>query len=379
METSTTRSPGRDAAWLLGALGAGAALMYALDPVAGRRRRALARDQAVSLTRTGQDRLAGVAKDVRNRAQGVVAEAQARLRPEGPVPERVLEARVRERIGRSASHPGPIDVDVRDGHVTLSGPVLAAEAAQLLADVSGVRGVASVEDRLERHETAGDVPALQGGATRGPAGTLDPRRTRLVAAAAGTALVGWAARRGGPLGWLAGLGGVAALAGLGTRTRGIRVQDAVTVDAPVQHVFEFWCRPENLPTFMRHVREVRPLGNGRYHWVVDGPAGAPVEWDARTTRVEANRVIAWRTEPGSLVAHSGIVRFTPVGEDGTRVAVDLRYDPPGGAAGHAVAVALGTDPQRRVGEDLERMRTSILQGMPPRDATHELLPEGTTT
>ena len=71
-----------DPSMLLGffALGAafGAAVMYALDPDMGRRRRALARDQVIhaghELGDLGAD-VRGRAQDMRNRAQGAAIEA----------------------------------------------------------------------------------------------------------------------------------------------------------------------------------------------------------------------------------------------------------------------------------------------------------------
>ena len=54
--------------------GLGAVAMYVLDPVSGRRRRAIARDKAVSTAQDAVDTLQGTARDLTNRAKGVVAE-----------------------------------------------------------------------------------------------------------------------------------------------------------------------------------------------------------------------------------------------------------------------------------------------------------------
>ena len=62
---------------------AGATLAYLLDPTQGRRRRALVRDKAYSQVKTLQDRAPKIAKDLRNRAHGLVAETRRLLgRPE---------------------------------------------------------------------------------------------------------------------------------------------------------------------------------------------------------------------------------------------------------------------------------------------------------
>jgi hypothetical protein len=59
---------------------AGALAMYFWDPVSGRRRRALFRDQLVHMRHEIEDTAEGLAKDVRNRAQGVAAETRGAMR-----------------------------------------------------------------------------------------------------------------------------------------------------------------------------------------------------------------------------------------------------------------------------------------------------------
>jgi len=64
---------------LLAAAGAGAALAYLLDPKQGRQRRAMVRDKIKMV----QKRAPKIAKDLQNRAHGVVAETRRFLgRPE---------------------------------------------------------------------------------------------------------------------------------------------------------------------------------------------------------------------------------------------------------------------------------------------------------
>lgn len=55
-------------------LGAGAALMYFLDPDRGGRRRALARNKAVGLSNDASEAISGAAADLSNRAYGLYAE-----------------------------------------------------------------------------------------------------------------------------------------------------------------------------------------------------------------------------------------------------------------------------------------------------------------
>jgi hypothetical protein len=69
-------SPG-DIALLLGGMAAGATLMYLFDPERGRGRRARISDQAASKINRFGDRAGARARDLRNRAQGLMHEAGA--------------------------------------------------------------------------------------------------------------------------------------------------------------------------------------------------------------------------------------------------------------------------------------------------------------
>lgn len=370
---------------LFGSTALGAGLMYMFDPLGGRRRRALVRDKVVHLLNKAGDAAGSTGRDLRNRARGVAAELRTLVSPEHDVPDEVLAERVRAELGRVVSHPGAIEVTTSHGHVTLSGPVLASEEKNVLRYISAVRGVKSVENRLEVHREPGNVPGLQGGA-----GRREPRfelmqtnwspTARLLSSLAGGALVFYGANRrdlpGLALGGI-GLGLLARgltnielqrLLGIDGGRRAVDIQKTINIAAPVEHVFALWANYEYFPYFMSYVREVHDLGGDRSHWVVTGPAGVPVEWDAVLTEYIPNEVIAWKSEPNSAVQHAGIIRFEPTAENHTRVHIRLSYNLPAGAAGHALAALLGVDPKRQIDEDLARMKTFIETGIPPRDA-----------
>ena len=137
------------------------------------------------------------------------------------------------------------------------------------------------------------------------------------------------------------------------------VERSVTIEAPVERVYEFWNDIENFPRFMSHVREVRKLGPDRSRWVVAGPAGAPVEWEAVVTQRAANDSISWRTVEGSLVDHRGTVRFRPQGPNATLVDVRLSYRPTGGELGRGVAELFGRDPESVIDADLARLASQF--------------------
>ena len=110
----------------------------------------------------------------------------------------VLVDRIRSRMGHVVSHPRTIEVTADAGQVVMRGPVFAAEVDRLLSSVAGITGVKNVENRLEVHETAENVPALQAGIE--PGGTrfevlqqIWPASATAVVAAGGGVLAcyGW--------------------------------------------------------------------------------------------------------------------------------------------------------------------------------------------
>ena len=146
------------------------------------------------------------------------------------------------------------------------------------------------------------------------------------------------------------------------RGEGIKVEQAVTINRPREEIYRFWRNFENLPRFMDHLESVQVLDEQRSHWVAKGPAGTRVEWDAEIHNEIPNELIAWRSLPGSEVDHAGSVHFSPVHNDGTEVRVILRYDPPAGKVGAAVARLFGEEPSHQVAEDLRRFKQVMEAG-----------------
>jgi uncharacterized membrane protein len=165
--------------------------------------------------------------------------------------------------------------------------------------------------------------------------------------------------------------GHAAVADFGsdTRTRlsgarGIIVEDAVTINRPVSEIYRFWRNFENLPRFMQHLEAVAVREGGISHWVAKGPAGTRVEWDARIINEIENKVIAWQSLEGSMIATAGSVNFDETPR-GTSLRVKFQYDPPAGKIGAAVARLLGEEPAIQVRDDLRRFKQLMETGEIP--------------
>ncbi len=143
---------------------------------------------------------------------------------------------------------------------------------------------------------------------------------------------------------------------------GVKIDEAIVVDAPAQRVYGVWRNLENLPRLLSHVERVEILDRTRSRWIVKGPAGAPVSWDAELINDKPSELIAWRTTDSTLVNHAGSVTFEPAGEGKTRVRVSLQYDPPGGRVGHAVASLVSADAGSQVANDLQEFKRALEEG-----------------
>ncbi len=145
---------------LLAGFSLGAVMMYILDPDRGTRRRALVRDQAGSVLRTGQREFRRRVEDLKHRAGGTVAEIRGRLR-EKSVDDDQLVKRIRAELGHHVALPSALDVSAHDGIVTLAGQVPRAELPDVLTTVRKVRGVEQVRDELQVLDPEAGEPSFR--------------------------------------------------------------------------------------------------------------------------------------------------------------------------------------------------------------------------
>ena len=219
---------------LLTAAGVGAGMMYLFDPDRGKRRRALVRDKAEHVSKIATAAAGKTQRDVRNHLLGACAELESLFRTE-EVSDDVLEARVRSKLGRIVSHPHAIEVKAVEGVVILAGPILANEVHPLLDTVIVVNGVKNIDNRLDIHECAAEVPALQGRRKRQGKRfrTNWSPTTRLLAGATGGALTIYGLKRRGVVGSTLSSFGVAVV------TRALTNLDSrrlVGLDGPVKAI-----------------------------------------------------------------------------------------------------------------------------------------------
>ena len=183
-------------------------------------------------------------------------------------------------------------------------------------------------------------------------------------AAAATALATYGFKIGGVVGAAVGIVGagltateLAAAAGMPLTPTSHEVRETIEVMASPEQAYEVWSRFEEFPRFMANALEVRKTGERALHWVVEGPLGQRIEWDAKIAASEPGEFIAWRSTTADI-NNSGEVHFERT-KRGTRVLVVMTFGQPIGPIGAVVAKVTGSDPQRGVRQDLRSFKRLI--------------------
>jgi uncharacterized membrane protein len=150
------------------------------------------------------------------------------------------------------------------------------------------------------------------------------------------------------------LAGLAAAAAAGRALRGSsRVEQSIDVEVPVTTAYNQWTQFEEFSTFMEGVDRVEQLDDTHLHWIVSF-GGRRHEFDAEIIEQRPDSQIAWRTTAGKQ--HDGNVTFHRLGDERSRVAVQMEWKPEGlyEQIGGLVGVA-----ERRVKGDLRRFKELI--------------------
>jgi uncharacterized membrane protein len=104
------------------------------------------------------------------------------------------------------------------------------------------------------------------------------------------------------------------------------IEESIEVNVPVRTAYNQWTQFEDFPKFMENVLEIRQLDDRHLHW--RAKVGAEIkEWDAEITEQIPDKRIAWRSTGG--VPNAGVVTFHKIGENRTRVMLQMDYSPDG--------------------------------------------------
>jgi uncharacterized membrane protein len=104
------------------------------------------------------------------------------------------------------------------------------------------------------------------------------------------------------------------------------VEESIDLEVPVSTAYNQWTQFEEFPKFMASVESVRQVDDTHLRWrALVG--GKMKEWDAEITEQIPDKRIAWRSTGG--VPNAGVVTFHKIGENRTRVMLQMDYTPDG--------------------------------------------------
>lgn len=221
---------------------------------------------------------------------------------------------------------------------------------------------------------------------RWPIGRNVAGAERLASALGGALLVGYGIKRRGVGGWLAAGLGSSLLARAGSGRCALKqavsptpierevaqehewksaavYSRSVTIDKPREEVYAYWRALTHLPRFMADIESIEVLDTRRSHWIVKGPLGRRLAWDAEIVDDEPGRRIAWQSTAQAHVRNAGLVTFNDApGGRGTEVRALLSYEPPGGQIGRAVARLSRREPSPQAHDALRKLKQILETG-----------------
>jgi uncharacterized membrane protein len=131
------------------------------------------------------------------------------------------------------------------------------------------------------------------------------------------------------------------------------ITKSIDVEVPVRTAYDQWTQFESFPEFMEGVEEVDQLDATHLHWKVS-IGGNESEWDAVVTEQIPDERVAWSSTDGKN--NAGVVTFHRLGDNLTKVTVQMDWEPDGIV--ESIGSAVGAD-DRRVQGDLDRFKEFI--------------------
>jgi uncharacterized membrane protein len=131
------------------------------------------------------------------------------------------------------------------------------------------------------------------------------------------------------------------------------IEKSIDVDVPISVAYNQWTQFEAFPRFMSGVDSVVQTDDRHLHWNVS-VGGVEREFDAEITEQHPDERVAWKSTAGPQ--HAGVVSFHRLGDDQTRVTLQLDWEPEGFVE---TAGALLQVDDLQVARDLERFKDLI--------------------
>ncbi|MDX1613072.1 MAG: SRPBCC family protein [Candidatus Promineifilaceae bacterium] len=142
-----------------------------------------------------------------------------------------------------------------------------------------------------------------------------------------------------------------------------QVNKTIIVEGEPTTIYDIWANFKNFPHFMDYIKSVEIQDDGSSEWIMAGPAGMEISWQAEITRAERPRRLAWSSkDKEGTVTTSGQITFGELEGGQTEISALVSYSVPAGALGEAAA-KLFADPATRLERDLRNFKEFVEKGV----------------
>lgn len=133
------------------------------------------------------------------------------------------------------------------------------------------------------------------------------------------------------------------------------IVESIDVAVPVRVAYDQWTQFEDFPSFMEGVKRVKQHDDTTLEWTAE-IGGVERSWRAEIEDQEPDKRVAWRSISGAK--NAGEVTFQPLGDNMTRITLQLDVEPEGPleTAGDALGFV-----ERQAEGDLRRFKAFIEQ------------------
>ena len=154
------------------------------------------------------------------------------------------------------------------------------------------------------------------------------------------------------------------------RTSAMEANETFSINKPKNEVYAFWRQLENLPKFMKHLKDVKVEDSLRSTWTAEVPGGlGSISWEAVITDDRDGELLSWASLPGSTVDNAGEVRFKDNATGGTEIQVSMSYRLPAGDLGTVAGKLFSPFIESMIKEDILRLKSIMETGEVPNEIT----------
>lgn len=133
----------------------------------------------------------------------------------------------------------------------------------------------------------------------------------------------------------------------------VNIRQTIYVSRPVEEVYDYWRKLDQLPLFMKHLESVKEIDALHSKWTATIP-GLPggISWMAEIVKDDPGSVLAWKSLPEATIENAGKVEFADAGNGVTVIDALITYHAPLGQAGEALARVLNPVFANMIKQDL---------------------------